>query len=129
MIQPVSAFSPQAGFRGKNKSHGLSSQERTKSEVALINAAGTSLVAGAITTIVARSYTSSWLHSGVLGLCGSVLAMFFIAPRLVENTSLLKAQKKQTNNGGVPVNAGKPSSAQVIGTVKPIKKMVHFKQS
>ena len=129
MIQPVSAFSPRAGFRGSNKSYGKVSKPKTKSEVALMNAAGTSLVAGGVTAAVARSYTRSWGQAGVLGLCGSLLAMFFIAPRLVENTSLLKKKTGSAGDGGIPVDAGKPSTAKVKNAVKPVRKLVQFKQS
>ena len=130
MIQPVSAFSPRAGFRGSNKSYGRSSVKptRTKSEIALMNAAGTSALAGAVTTAVARSYTPSWGQAFVLGLCGSLLTMFFIAPRLVENTNLFRSNKKAAVDGGVPVDAGKPG-LDVKKAVKPVKKLVQFKQS
>ena len=93
-----------------------------------MNAAGTSLAAGGITTVIARSYTPSWGQAGVLGLCGSLLAMFFIAPRLVENTNLLKSQKKVAVDGGVPVSAGNPST-KIKSTVKPVRRLVPFKQS
>ena len=128
MIQSVSAFSPRAGFRGSNKSYGRVSKPRTKSEVALMNATGTSLAAGGITAVIARAYTPSWGQAGVLGLCGSLLAMFFIAPRLVENTSLLKTKKISSVDGGVPVNSGNPS-AKIKSTVKPVRRLVPFKQS
>ena len=128
MIQPVSAFSPRAGFRGSNKSYGKVSKPKTKSEVALMNATVTSLAAGGATAVVARSYTPSWGQAFVLGVCGSLLAMFFIAPRLVENTSLLKSKKKYAVDGGVPVNSGNPSN-KIKSTVKPVRRLVPFKQS
>lgn len=126
MIQPVSAFSPRAVFRGSAKQSQKSLQEKTKSEIALINAAGTSLLAGGLTMGVARSYTSSWAHAGILGVCGSVLSMFFIAPLLVENTSLLKGigSKKKTTAG-----ESAKASLSMKEVFKPAKKMVQFKQS
>ena len=121
MIQPVSAFSPRAGFRGSNKSYGKLPQ-KASSEIALINAAGTSIAAGGLTTAIARSYTSSWSHAGALGLCGMFLALFFIAPRLVENTGFGKNAKKLEPDGlkkeaiktTIAKEASKPSMRRLI---------------
>lgn len=127
MIQPVSAFSPRVGFRGFANKTQKSSQEKTRSQVALINAATTSIAAGGLTTAIARIYTSSWSHAGVLGICGSVLSMFFIAPILVENTNLLKSQKKQVNDSGMKTSS--KATAVVKDALKPTKKLVQFRQS
>lgn len=128
MIQPVSAFSPRAVFRGSAKQSRKTSQERTKSQVALINAFGTSVAAGGLTTAVARSYTSSWAHAGILGVGGALLSMFFIAPWLVENTTLLKPIKKDGGNT-ISKESGR-ASATVKGALKPAaKKRVLFKQA
>lgn len=127
MIQPISAFSPRAGFRGSSAQSKKTPQERTKSQVALINAAGTSVVAGGLTTAIARSYTSSWAHAGILGLCGTVLSMFFIAPLLVENTTLLKSKKKHDTTGfAVKEKSIAPLTAKEV--IKPAKKLVQFRQ-
>ena len=129
MIQPVSAFSPRAGFRGSATKTQKSSQEKTRSQVALINAATTSIAAGGLTTAIARSYTSSWSHAGILGMCGSVLTMFFIAPLLVENTTLLKSQKKSVSDSSISAkNSGKTTAAVKEG-FKPAKRLVQFRQS
>lgn len=122
MIQPVSAFSPRAGFRGSKQSYGVS-PKRTRSEVALMNAAGTSLLAGGVTAAIARSYTPSWGQAGVLGLFGMILAMFFIAPPLVGNTNLLKSKKNSAISGADSGMTG------IKSTVKPVKKLVQFRQS
>ena len=122
MIQPVSAFSPRAGFRGSNKSYGQAKPKASK-EIAIINAAGTSLAAGGLTTAIARSYTSSWSHAGALGFCGAILAALFIAPQLVESTSGLKTKSAETAK---PANK---TVAAVKGTLKPSKKLVLFRQS
>lgn len=122
MIQPVSAFSPQAGFR-KGPHSTKTPQNRTKSRIALANAAGTSIVAGGLTTAVARSYTSSWSHACILGVCGSMLTMFFIAPLLVENKGLLKTQRNSRVDSSVSV-----SRAGTVKTLKP-RRFVPFGQS
>ncbi len=127
MIQPIGAFSPRATFRGHGVKSQKTPQERSKAQVALINATGTSIVAGALTTAVARSYTTSWAHAGILGICGSVLSMFFIAPMLVENTTLLKSKKKHNLNSTAQ-NSAKTQTV-VKETLKPAKKLIQFKQS
>ena len=120
MIQPIGAFSPRADFRGHVVKSKQTPQERSRAQVALINAAGTSILAGVITTGVARSYTSSWAHAGILGVCGSVLSMFFIAPMLVENTTLLNSKKKPAKDNAKAFN--------IKEGLKPAKKLVQFKQ-
>lgn len=119
MIQPVSAFSPRAGFRGSKRSYGKITP-KTSAEAAVVNAAGMSLFAGGLTTAIARSYTSSWSHAGVLGLCGAFLAAFFITPRLVENTNVVKkgVEQKETSK----------TVAFVRENIKPTKKLIQFKQ-
>lgn len=119
MIQPVSAFSPRAGFRGSKKSYGKIAPKVT-TEAAVINAAGTALAAGGLTTAIARSYTSSWSHAGVLGLFGAFLAAFFITPRLVENTNLSKK--------GTEVKENSKTIALVKDKLKPTRKLVQFRQ-
>ena len=127
MIQPINAFSPQAGFQRRSVQSRKTPQERTKSQVALINAAGTSVVAGGLTTAIARSYTNSWAHAGILGICGMVLAMFFIAPMLVENTTLLRGKKKHDTAGFAAKEKAMASIAAKDVFVPP-KKLVRFGQ-
>lgn len=127
MIQPIGAFSPRAEFRGHGVKSQRTPQERSKAQVALINAAGTSVVAGALTTAVARSYTTSWAHAGILGICGSVLSMFFIAPMLVENTTLLRSKKKPNLNPSAV--DGAKTQAVVKEGLRPAKKLIQFRQS
>ena len=59
MIQPVSAFSPRAGFRGNNETYGKK-QTISNRNIALINAGGVAVAAGGLGTALARSQTSSW---------------------------------------------------------------------
>ena len=123
MIQPIGAFSPRADFRGHGVKSERTPQERSKAQVALINAAGISIIAGALTTAATRGYTSSWAHAGVLGVFGAALSMFFIAPTLVENTSLI-GRKKKHDFGAVAKDGSKVSAK-----LKPAKKLVQFRQS
>lgn len=127
MIQPVSAFSPRAGFRGHGVQSVKTPQERSRAQVALINATGTSIVAGALTTIVARNYTSSWAHASIIGLCGALLSMFFIIPALVEKTMLPRGRK---NSDVGALSKGTPKAqATVAEGLRPAKKLIQFRQS
>lgn len=128
MIQPINAFSPQAGFKRRSLQSRKSPQERTQSQIALINAVGTSVIAGGLTTAIARSYTNSWAHAGILGICGTVLSMFFIAPLLVENTTLLGSKKKRYDASGIAVKEKAPVPISAKEVVRPVKRLVQFKQ-
>lgn len=128
MIQPVSAFSPRAGFRGNNKTYekrpALSNQN-----IALINAGGIAVAAGGLGTALARSQTSSWAHAGVLGLCAAFLTMFFMTPQLVDKTGLHKIN----NNSDKSELLAKDDAPKFMDAVKehlrPAKKLVQFKQA
>ena len=94
MIQPVSAFSPQAGFRGSTGAYlkqtkGLSSN----SKIALLNAGGVSAAVGGLTMAVSRAHTTNWAHALVLGLFGAFLSMFFMTPQIIEKAALNNALK------------------------------------
>ena len=126
MIQPVNALTPRAGFRGSNGTNGTK-KSLTDSQSALINAAGIAATAGGLTTLVARTYTNSFAHAGVLGVFGAFLTMFFMTPHLVEKIGLSKSANK------VPVGAYiKPeTSAKIAAMAKeyavPVKKLVQFR--
>lgn len=127
MIQPVSAFSPRANFRGTNKANGKSSQGLTDSRVALINAGGIAVAAGGLGTALARSQTSSWAHAGVLGVCAAFLTMFFMTPQLIEKSGLGKISCK--NEAELIKKDEAPKIASIVEHLKPAKKLVQFKQS
>ena len=126
MIQPINASSPRAVFRGSKKPYGISTKGLTNSEAALVNAGGVALAAGGVTTAVARSYTSSWSHAGVLGLCASFLAMFFMTPQLIEKAGLGKLSKKTESEGLIKEDTKKVAEA-VKEHLKPAKKLVQFR--
>ena len=101
----------------------MNNPKKVSSEVALVNAGGVTFAAGGLTTALARSYTSSWSRAAALGICGSVLAMIFIAPRLVENTNLLKSSQKSEI---ATKNSGK-TAAVIKERLIPAKKLVQFR--
>lgn len=128
MIQPINALTPRIGFRG---SHEVGNKTYRKlddeSHSALINAVGISTIAGGFTTLVARSYTNSFAHAGVLGVFGAFLTMFFMTPHLVDKISLNRAAKKAAAEGLI-----KPETASKITTAAkeyaiPVKKLVQFR--
>lgn len=123
MIQPVSAFSPRAGFRGNNGTYGKK-PTISNQNIALINAGGIAVAAGGLGTALARSQTSSWGHAAVLGLCASFLTMFFMTPQLIDKTAKQKVDK--------PEMIAKEDAPKFMDAVKehlrPAKKLVQFKQ-
>ena len=127
MIQPVSAFSPQAGFRGSSgaylkQSKGLSSN----SKIALLNAGGVAAAVGGLTMAVSRAHTTNWGHALVLGLFGAFLSMFFMTPQIIE-----KAAFSNTLKGDAEALA-KEDATKLTTAIKeylrPVKKSVHFRQ-
>lgn len=127
MIQPVSAFNPQATFRGSSKTFGKKSgKEVSNTNIALLNAGGVAAAAGGITTAVARGYTSSWAHAGVLGLFGAFLALFFMTPQLIDKSAQKKVAKE--SEGGMITKAeAKKALKSAEEYLKPAKKLVQFR--
>lgn len=127
MIQPVSAFSPRAGFRGNNGTYGKQNSQKSNQNIALINACGIAVAAGGLGTALARSQTSSWAHAGVLGVCAAFLTMFFMTPQLIEKTGIHKL-----NNSDKSESIAKEDAPKVMDAVKehlrPAKKLVQFRQ-
>ena len=95
MIQPINTLTPRVGFRGKHEAYSKT-KGLTNSKIALANAAGVATVAGGLTTLVARAYTNSFAHAGVLGVFGALLTMFFMTPHLIEQIGLKNGAKKAT---------------------------------
>ena len=75
MIQPINALTPRVVFRGERK---------PTNKIAIANALGIAAAAGGLTTLVARAYTNSFAHAGVLGVFGAFLTGFFMTPHLIE---------------------------------------------
>lgn len=86
MIQPVNALAPKVFFKGRNNDYlnsAVSESKRTEKNLAIANAAGISSVAGALTAVIARSYTATWKNAGLFGLGGGLITMMFICPKLL----------------------------------------------
>lgn len=125
MIQPINALTPRAVFRGKDGTCEKTFKGQTK-PTALGNAAGIAAATGGVTTLFARSYTPSWAHAGILGVCGAFLALFFMTPQLIEKSALNKyAQKSETE---IIAKEEGAKVAEVANMLKPAKKLIQFKQ-
>ena len=125
MIQPINTLTPRVGFRGSKgtyKGKGL-----TNSQIALANAGGIAAAAGGITTIVARSYTNSFYHAGLLGIFGALLTMFFMTPHLIEKIGLDKVAKKSPEGAADAKIGLKKVSTAAKEYAVPVKKLVQFR--
>ena len=91
MIRPVDALAPKVLFKGQIDDYGSSvSARKTKERFALVNAAGFSVVAGGLTTIISRSYTSNWKNAGFLGACTAAVSLLFLLPQFLYKTGSTK---------------------------------------
>ena len=127
MIQPVNALTPRAGFRGSNDTVARKNKGATESQGALINAAGIATAAGGLTTLVARSYTNSFAHAGVLGVFGAFLTMFFMTPHLIEKFGINKMAAKATTETVVKHDLQQKVANVAKEYVVPAKKLVQFR--
>jgi Na+/H+ antiporter NhaD/arsenite permease-like protein len=127
MIQPVSALAPQAVFRGSNGTYGVSAKAKPSNTAALINAGGLATLAGGLTTIVARSHTSSWLHAMAVGTCAAFMALFFMTPQLIEKSNPSALSKKA--DAELLVKEDSKKFLDVVKEhIKPASKKIHFRQ-
>ena len=95
MIQPVSALTPKASFRGSKNNSANPVNRRTEKRLAILNAGGISAVAGALTTVIARSYTASWKHASFWGVGAGLVTMMFICPRLLYKSGINSYKKER----------------------------------
>lgn len=95
MIQPVNALTPKVMFRGDRLGYENPVNRKMERKLALLNAGGLSVVAGALTTVIARSYTSSWKHAGSFGLGATAVAFMFLGPRFLYKSKINSYAKEQ----------------------------------
>ena len=95
MIQPVNALTPKVLFRGDTASYENPVNRKMEKKLALMNAGGLSVVTGALTTVIARSYTSSWRHAGGFGVVAAGVAMMFLTPRFLYKSKINSYAKEQ----------------------------------
>ena len=126
MIHPINALTPRVVFRGPELKNGKKSKGLSNSQIALANAGGVAALAGGVTTLVARAYTNSFAHAGVLGAFGALLTMFFMTPHLIDKIGLKKMARKTQ-----PEIVAKKDFQKMTTTAKeyliPAKKLVQFR--
>ncbi len=88
MIQPISVFSPKTSFRGEYLNYNNPINKRTEKRLAILNAGGVSVAMGAVTTAIARSYTSTWKHASWFGLGAAAVTMMFVCPRFMYKSGI-----------------------------------------
>ena len=128
MIQPVSALNPQATFRGSDGKHEKTFNGTSTPKIALFNAGALSVAAGGLSTIAARGATRSWAQAGFVGICASTLAMFFMAPQLIQKIAKTDLAKKAEHEPLLKEES-KVMADVLKEQVKNGKKVIHFKQS
>jgi len=94
MIQPINTLTPKV-FRGKSQDLGLTAKQKTARNIALANAAGISIVTGAVVMAGGRCYASSWRHAGVFGAIAAAVTMMFTAPAFLYRLGLSTHQVKK----------------------------------
>lgn len=93
MIQPVNALSPKVSFKGAELRNPVN--RKTERRLAIMNAGGLSLVIGAVTTAIGRSFTSSWKNASLIGGAAGILTMLFVCPRLMYRAGIKSYAKEQ----------------------------------
>lgn len=126
MIHPINALTPRVVFRGTTEKINKKSKGLSNSQIALVNAGGVAALAGGVTTLVARAYTNSFSHAGVLGAFGALLTMFFMTPHLIDKIGF----SKNANKAQAEVVA-KKDFQKITNSAKeylvPAKKLVQFR--
>ncbi len=95
MIQPVNALTPKVSFRGDASVYENPINRKMERRLAVLNAGGISVVTGALTTVIARSYTTSWRHAGGFGIGAAAVAMMFLGPRFLYKAGIKSYAKQE----------------------------------
>ena len=95
MIQPVNALTPKVSFKGPYSEFQNPVNRRTEKRLAILNAGGISVATGAVTTAIARSYTSSWKHASWFGLGATAITMLFVCPRFMYKSGIKSYTKEK----------------------------------
>lgn len=95
MILPVSALSPKVTSRGEYSDYKNPINRKVEKRLAILNAGGISAAMGAVTTAVARSYTSTWKHAGYFGLGAAITTMMFVCPRFLYKSGINSYAKEK----------------------------------
>ena len=88
MILPVSALTPKATSRGEYSEFKNPVNRKVEKRLAILNAGGISAAMGAVTTAIARSYTSTWKHA-------AAVTMMFVCPRFMYKSGINSYAKEK----------------------------------
>ena len=95
MILPVSALTPKATSKGEYSEFKNPVNRKTEKHLAILNAGGVSAAIGAVTTAVARSYTSTWKHASYFGIGAAFVTMMFVCPRFMYKSGINSYAKEK----------------------------------
>ena len=95
MILPVSALTPKATSRGEYSEFKNPVNRKVEKRLAILNAGGISAAMGAVTTAIARSYTSTWKHAGYFGIGAAAVTMMFVCPRFMYKSGINSYAKEK----------------------------------
>ena len=95
MILPVSALTPKATSKGEYSEFKNPVNRKTEKHLAILNAGGVSAAMGAVTTAVARSYTSTWKHASYFGIGAAFVTMMFVCPRFMYKSGINSYAKEK----------------------------------
>ena len=95
MIQPVNALAPKVFFKGRNDDYGNPVNRKMERKLAILNSGGISAAAGALTTVIARSYTATWKNAGLFGIGAALITMMFICPRFLYKSGINSYTKEK----------------------------------
>ena len=86
MINPVSieTYGRSSVFKAERR---LKNQDVSK-KISVINSAGISTALGALTTAVARTYTTNWKNAGLIGLGAAIASFVIVTPHLLKKNKI-----------------------------------------
>jgi UDP-N-acetylmuramyl pentapeptide phosphotransferase/UDP-N-acetylglucosamine-1-phosphate transferase len=103
----------------------MKSKGFTDAGAALMNAGGLSLAAGGVTAAVSRIYTQSWPQACMLGMFGTFITLFFMAPQLIARFGLKKTPIVAEEN---VAKQEVVKATDIVKRLKPAKRLVPFRQ-
>ena len=95
MVYPISVTTPKRSFCGYGNEYKNPVNRKVEKRLAILNAGGLSAVAGALTTVIARTYTASWKNATSFGVGAGLVTMMFICPRFLYKSGINSYKKEK----------------------------------